>query len=324
MPVKLADPTDIYFRYGTGSPDATALRVYIANAEALLGITSVLLVGADTYDYHGHIDCASVGCPANPSDVSVIPSMYLDDSYFGQIPSDELLVDSHGVPTLGIGRIPALTSKEVKAAISNELWLITHPGGHQAAVMATGLGEPDFATTTAALAQELPPGFAVTAADETVQGHRQARKLLLAGIRAGDRVVDFVGHGNLDQWSQNPLLSVTDVGSLRPKDRGQAYFGWGCQTAYDVDPTDRALNARLQQSGGAAITIGSTGLDLAPPQSELAEAFFHELFADPTVESVGEAWQKAEASAFAADPATEDPIRSYEIFGDPAMPVSTL
>jgi hypothetical protein len=188
------------------------------------------------------------------------------DSYYGQIPSDELLVDT-------AGRIPAVTSAQLRTVVSRTMSMLRSPLRRRSAVMVAGTGDPGFAATSDSLASELPASYSVTKLDEPAVSHKAARTGLIQAIRKGVTVADFVGHGNLEQWDQNPVLSVGDVARLRPKPPGQLYFGWGCQTAYNVDPTDRALNARLPFKGGAALTLGSTGLDLATPQAELAQAF---------------------------------------------------
>jgi hypothetical protein len=325
VPVKLADIGDVFDRFTAGMFDATAIRDYIQQAESQLGITAVLLVGADTYDYHHYIDCAHGGCPSNPQDVSLVPSLYTMDSFYGQIPSDELLVDnSSGAPSIAIGRIPAVTASEVKTIVNRTVSMMRHPSGKRSAVMVAGTGDPSFDTSSDALAAELPAGYGVTKLNEPATSNGAARSGLLKAIQSGVTIANFVGHGNLEQWDQNPVLSIGDVPRLHPNPSGQLYFGWGCQTAYDVDPTDRALNARLLFGGGAALTLGSTGLDLAQPQSELAVTFYHELFHDSSAVSVGQALERAEVSVSAADPGALDPIRSYEIFGDPMLPLTLL
>lgn len=324
LSVKLADVADVFTRFSHGEVNGGALRAYIAAAQRKLGTDSVLLVGGDTYDYHGYLNCPSLGCPSNPGNVSLVPSLYTMDSYYGQIPSDELLVDRNGAPGLAIGRIPAMTPSQVTTVVSRTLAVISHPVRPPVAVMSSGSGDPEFQATSASLAAELPSGYTVRTANEVAAGHKAARQTLLDAIKAGATLVNFVGHGNLEQWSQNPLLSISDVKKLHPSTAGQVYFGWGCQTAYDVDPTDMALNARLLFDSGAVLALGSTGLDLAQPQSELAQDFFHELFHDPAVKTVGQALQVAEDTVLKQDQGAEDPVRSYELFGDPELPVTTL
>jgi hypothetical protein len=324
LAVKLADVQDVFDRYGHAMFDANALRAYISQAIKTLGIRAVLLVGVDSYDYHHFLDCSSLGCSFNPRDVSLVPSLYSTDSFYGQIPSDELLVDVGGVPRIAIGRIPAVNATQVRTIVSRTLAFMKSPPKKRSAVMVAGTGDPGFATTSDALAAQLPPAYTVTKLDQPAATHKAARDGLLRAIGNGTTVADFVGHGNLEQWDQDPVLSVGDVKGLKPHPAGQLYFGWGCQTAYDVDPTDEALNARLLFRGGGVLTLGSTGLDLASPQSELAQAFFHEVFQDPGTATVGQALLRAEITVYSQDSSTEDPIRSYEIFGDPMLPVSAL
>ncbi|HZT97295.1 MAG TPA: C25 family cysteine peptidase [Chloroflexota bacterium] len=329
MSVKVATPEDVYDAYSHGVVDGRALRRYLGYASGHLGTRDVLLVGVDTYDYHGYLNCSKQTCPANPKDKSLVPSLYARDDFYGQIPSDELMVAGKGgAPTMAIGRIPAVTRAQVKTAVAKTIRLLSAPlPAHPAAVFASGSEDPGFQSTSQALAQSLPGQFAATFAEESQLGASGARQVLLKAIKDGVRIVDFVGHGNIDQWGNPPaLLESGDVSGLDNGTRPEVFFGWGCQTAYDVDPTDRALNARLlfAKHGGGALTVGSTGLDLLQPQAELAQALYTQLFHASKEQTIAEALQHAEDAILARDPSTIQPIQSYELFGDPAVPASVL
>jgi hypothetical protein len=327
-PTKLADVADVSAHYSFGIMDPTAIRDFIHAAAAKLGIVNVLLVGADTFDYHRYTDCSNGNCPANPKDVSLLPSLYTRDDFYGQIPSDELYVDGGGKgPIVGIGRIPAINANQIKVVVTKTLAWLKRASGARSAVMAAGGEDPSFQSTSEALRAMLPRRYAVTTAYEAVSGNAGARKALLGRINAGSTIVNFVGHGNLEQWgNEPPLLTVDDVPNLKNKRGGELFFGWGCQTAYDVDPTDRALNARLlmDTGSGAILSLGSTGLDLAQPQATLAAKFYGQLFQGSGTLTIGEALRYAEVAALSSDPSTIQPVHSYEIFGDPALPVSAI
>lgn len=325
LTVKVVNPSAIYTLEAGGVVDPRAITRYIAFARTRLGARLVLLVGADDEDYHHYLSCAHGACPANPSDRSFIPSLYVRDN-FGQIPSDEQFVArSGGGPGLAIGRIPAVTAAQVSTVVARTLAFVRKAPASPLAVFAAGGGSAAFAATSDALISTLPAGIHAERLYQAALGPARARTRLLRAIGGGARLVDFVGHGNLEQWGNPPsLLTVQDVSALHDQANPGLYLGWGCQTAYDIDPTDEALNARLLFAGGAALTIGSTGLDDATPQAELARRFFADLFRRSGVSTVGEALRLAEDSTLAADPAAIQPVQSYELFGDPALPLLTL
>jgi len=335
MTVKLVDLADVYTRYSAGLLDAAAIRAYIVDAAKQIATRSVLLVGADNYDYHHYITCRHRAhskkrgyyikndCTGNPNDRVFVPSLYVDNLDFGRIPSDWAYV---GTSPVGIGRIPAVNADQVRIAVAKSL-LYLRSGGRTQAIFTAGGEEPDFAQTSDALAGLLPSTYTVAKAYNKPTGARKVRVILRAGIDRGAKVVDFVGHGNLEQWGMPPsVLNVGMVPKLRNKTQPAVFFGWGCQTAYDVDPTDQALNARLlfAQNGGAALTLGSTGLDDADVQAVLARDFFQKLFHDPGITTVGQALQAAKLAALASDPSIQPPADSYELYGDPALPVGPL
>jgi len=333
--VKLVDLVDVYSTYSAGLLDAAAIRSYIADAEKQLGTRSVLLLGADNYDYHHYLTCrhrahnkkrgyyVKNDCTGNPNDRVFVPSLYVDNLDFGRIPSDWAYT---GTSPVAIGRIPAVNAEQVRVAVAKSL-LYLRSGGRTQAIFTAGGEEPDFAQTSDALAGLVPASYTVAKAYNKPTGARKVRVILRNGINGGAKIIDFVGHGNLEQWGMPPsVLNVGMVPKLRNRTQPAVFFGWGCQTAYDVDPTDQALNARLlfAQNGGAALTLGSTGLDNADVQAVLAKAFFQKLFHDPAITTVGQALQAAKVETLAADPSVQPPADSYELYGDPALPVGPL
>jgi hypothetical protein len=323
--VKLADIADIFARYSGGVFDPAAVRTYIRLAARRLGVRSVLLVGSDTYDYHRYLGCSARTCPANQTDLSIIPSIYTRDPYFGQIPSDEMYVDATTGPTVALGRIPAVDEGQVRAAVTKTLNILRARPSRLRAVFAAGGGDPAFPQSSATLATLLPAAYTREETSVAQAGPQKARGQLLQGIDAASILVNYVGHGSLEQWGQPPeFLTVDDVPHLS-NSQPSMFLGWGCQTAYHVDPQDASLNARLLFAAhGAFLTLGSTGLDLPQPQTELATRFFHELFHDPAVSTIGEALRRAEIQVLASDPQARQVVDSYELFGDPAIPVATV
>jgi hypothetical protein len=339
--VKVADPSDVFARYSNGVPDPLAVRMYIVQAHGTLGIRDVLLVGADTFDYHHYLACRRGACPANPSDTSFIPSFYVRDATDAEIPSDEAYVDGPSGPFAGIGRIPAVTARQLRVVISKTLNLLRHrsrvgsgPAARGAlsealAVLASGQDDPQgsFQATSERLAGLLPARYTVRTAYVRTVGRRAARASFLAGVARDPLLVDFVGHGNLEQWDRSPpLLQKSDVPTLHNGSSPGFFLGWGCQTAYHIDPTDASLNARLlfAPAGGAALTIGSTGFDVLAPQSVLATSFFSELFRGTGSATVGEALARAGSVTLATNPLAVHTVQSYELFGDPAVPVTVF
>jgi hypothetical protein len=330
LSVKVANVADVYTRFTSGVFDAQAIQDYITAARTTIGTRYVLLVGADTYDYRHHISCAKNACPANPTDTSYVPSLYARNDCsecFGAIPSDELYAGGSKGPQLAIGRIPATTPDQVQTVATKTLEYLNSSAVSRHAVFAAGGEDPEFTQSSNDLVGLLPSTYTSDRAYVSSLGAKAARDQLQKDIDAGDGIVNFVGHGNLEQWGQPPaLLTVGDVPHLTSRQSPSVFFGWGCQTAYDIDPTDQALNARLlfAANGGAMLTLGSTGLDFAQVQAELAHQFFQELFHDASVTTVGQALEIAENKALAQDAATVDPVLSYELFGDPALPVQQL
>jgi hypothetical protein len=325
--IKVASVESVYARFSSDVVDPNAIASYIKDAQSSLGTQYVLLVGGDTYDPLHYLHCTAKACPGNPTDDSYIPSLYTRDDYYGQIPSDELYAGGTAGPTVAIGRIPAITVEQVNVAVQKTLAVLQSGAGSHTAVFAAGDEEPDFEQTSQELAANLPSDYTVTDAYEHDNSSATAKSTLLTSIDAGTLLVNYVGHGNLEQWGNPPaLLTVGEARKLSTGTPG-VFLGWGCQTAYHIDPTELSLNVSLlfQPNSGAFLTLGSTGLDLPEPQAVLAKHLYAEIFGSTsTVSTIGDALRQAEVESLAESTSTIQPIESYELFGDPLLPTSLL
>ncbi|HZT97297.1 MAG TPA: C25 family cysteine peptidase [Chloroflexota bacterium] len=345
-------------RPGDGYVDPLAIRAYVAYAHSHFGTRYVLLVGGDTFDYHNFFKCPSSGIcgSANPDNLSLMPSLYVNSTYSGLVASDnEYAVpptSSTDAPDLAIGRLPALSVTQLRTEVNRTVnfhsWL---PAYKSRAVFTAGYGssssycgqtgDPTFADTSTQMAAALPKGFSVSAYyDNGDTSHDDAIKQdLMKSWDAGQEIVNFTGHGNLTEWSScGGILKAPDVSLLTNSDKPALVFQWGCQATDYLDPRaasnlDLQLLNAVDSKGnptGAVLTLGSSGEDLAVPQATLAGGT-SELTPDGTPyfygylakgDSVGTALELAKdgmVKLHGSDGDYMDVVRSYNILGDPAL-----
>ncbi len=122
----LVNVEDVYQVYGNGIFGPDAIRAYIADAVAEMGVEYVLLGGGDTVDY---LDYKNLGS------ISFIPSyyeFYPSDGVFLSSPADPLLVDiedtngdgvidGNRIPNLALGRLPFRTTSEAARLVQKYL-----------------------------------------------------------------------------------------------------------------------------------------------------------------------------------------------------------
>jgi hypothetical protein len=317
LAVNAADVRDVYAAYSHGIVDPEAIRDYIADAARSRGTEYVLLVGGDTYDYHGY-----TGAGAR----SFIPSLYAaTDEVVRFAPVDPAFadLDRDGVPDLAIGRLPVRTREELAAVVAKTL-AYERAGGPRSAVLVADRSRPGEALWYLRVSEEaaarLGPGWRRERIYLDEMPPAAARELLLSGIRGGAALITFVGHSGPSSWSQDPVLSLADVGSLSNADRPTVAVQWACWNTYFVSPLSDSLGVAMLVSpcGGAAAVLGTTSLASDTAQRALANLLAGELAA-PGAVRLGAAVLAAKRALARQRPGAVGVQLGWTLLGDPAL-----
>ena len=358
---------------GDGQVNPEAIRAYVAFAHANLGTEYVLLAGGDTDDYHNYLGCPASGrCKAtNPDNVSVVPTLYQNSVFDGPTPSDNLFAVPPGqsttAPDVAVGRLPAITRSQLDLEIEKSInWLsgAAQPYKDTASFVAgfpfssnygcSSYADSTFKTASNVMAGQLLslPAFQGSVnkryEDGTLTDDLANRAALLSDINAGTEIVNFVGHGNTQQWSCLPDLQAYSggagayAGALTNSARPVIVFQWGCQATNIQNPQlpniDSVLLSDEDGSGnptGATIAVGSSGDDLDVPQEVLAGGtnlrtgpsgvnyFYGYLVKGDTVGQALEFAKDDLITAWGSNQDDADVVNSYTILGDPALTIPT-
>lgn len=114
MSVEVVTTTQVYNEFGSGSPDATAIRNFIRMLyDRSKRIKYVMLVGDGSYDNRNIIGHNRAFVPTFQSDNSLVPtSSFVSDDYFVILDPGESVYS--GTEDLGIGRLPVSTRYEAE------------------------------------------------------------------------------------------------------------------------------------------------------------------------------------------------------------------
>jgi hypothetical protein len=306
--VKVVNVGNIYDEFGAGQSVPDAIRQYISFAHDNLGTVYVLLVGGDTYDYHGYLRCSSSQgtsnfCSStNPDDVSYIPSLYVQ-AQFGVVASDNLYAVPESAPTnapdVAIGRMPAITTTTLQTMIAKT---VNYAKSVASVTTATALrslmsadwgkgssAEPDFKLSAQQAETLLPSAYTKseyfrdgTSTDDTAL----ASKFKSDWTSQNPWLVSWVGHGNQFVWGGAPNMFDSTSAQNLSNTSPAVVTQFGCATSFYADPTYQNLSATLlfnsltpstvaNPGSGAVVTLGSTGLDLATEQEEFAGGFMN-------------------------------------------------
>ena len=341
---------------GDAQLNPEAIRAYISFAVSHLGVKYVLIAGGDTQDPLNFYGCPASGlcASANPQNISIVPTLYENSVFDGPTAADNLFVvplgQSTTAPAAAIGRLPAVTKSDLQTEVARSInWASWVHSYQKTATFVSGFGaavdygaacaDPQFPQASDGMASQLPSAWQITKAyeDGTHADDTANRSHFISLFNQGQEIVNYMGHGNLQQWSCLPALSSADVGSLTNADKPAAVFQWGCQATDFVNPRLPNIDSLLLQARkgssvtGAAIAVGSAGLDLAYPQAVLAggidpsasNPYFYGYLAQG--QSVGQALEHAKddmVAQYSGQPGYADyadVVNSYTVLGDPAL-----
>lgn len=312
--VRVVDIADVIDRFGHGVYGVDGLRDYIRFAAAEMGTESVLLVGSDSYDYHGYLGSGAI---------SFVPTVYAEtDPQTKFAPADPLLgdLDDDGVPEIAIGRWPVRTAAQLSDVVAKTL-LYDDSAQPREAVFAADVKEDyaNFSSDSDGMQAALPGTWSGDRAHIDTLGAGGARSLLLSKLNLGMRLASFVGHSSSRSWTRSGLLSATDAMNLQNSGRPTAILQWGCWNTYYVNPSFDSMAHRflLTNDRGAALVLGATTITRADSERELGEELMPRLMTPG--QTVGQAIIGAKQALDARLPGRVDVQAGWALLGDPTV-----
>ena len=345
----VVDVADLYDRFNEGFLHPSAIRDFLRHAAKTWNPAPryVLLMGDASWDYKNAtvsdadyadwhwLPQSPVYVPKNTSNVfgkkdlpnnrQLVPTWQYQ-SPWGHSASDNYFASSAGPdkpPDLAVGRIPAATPEEARAAIDKILdYERLAPGAFRGALFITN-DEPAFQRATDSISDEaVREGYEVRRVypPADVKENTASTQALLDAFDAGQAFVLFNGHGGRYIWRTGPsdLKTNTDLFSLDDLDRLKETKGLPvvvsltCYSApFDHPIADSIGEKLLRLKGKGAIAVVASSWRNSPPL-ELGRKLL-QLLGSPRYERLGDAFVAAKRAA--GDVMT---LSTYNLLGDPA------
>jgi hypothetical protein len=176
--------------------------------------------------------------------------------------------------------------------------------------------EFDFEQATAALRQLLPPVMTV---QEVAVGRlgEAAPAAIAAGINDGQLLVNYAGHGSVEQWSRLGIFGDAAAEALVNGEHLPVFVLMTCLNGFfgDVFTESLAESLMLAPDGGGAAVWASSGLTEPAVQAVMNQELFRQVFTQPSL-TLGEAVIRAKSVV-----TDSDARRTWILFGDPSMRV---
>lgn len=318
LSVRTVPVEDIYSEFGFGEPGPDAVLAFVAHAYHRWESPSpryVLLLGDATYDPKDFLGTGAGNDVPSPA----VRTTYLwtasDLAY-------SLVNGEDGLPDIAIGRLPASSVEEVRSAVSK---ILRYEGSRRGLAEKIVLiaDDSDEGGDFVANAEELSRTVFSASGAETIYlshlGTDATRRAVIEAFDQGSTLTSYIGHGGIDLWASERILSSADVSALSPQERQPLLLTLNCLNGYFHFPYFDSLSEELlkPQDRGVIAAISPSGLSLDGPAHKLHRALLEELLngAHPRL---GDAFLAAQES-YAATGAFPELLKIYHLLGDPAL-----
>ncbi|MEK6303498.1 MAG: C25 family cysteine peptidase [Acidobacteriota bacterium] len=307
LSVAVVDIDDIYDEFSFGQKSTRAVKDFLAMSRTgwKKPVRYVLVLGDASYDPKNYLGLG---------DFDLVPTLLVDTAFM-ETASDDSLTDFNGdgIADLPIGRLPVRNSAEASLMIS-KIFAYEQSFPAEEAVLVSDLNDGiDFERSSERLVPLIPRETRVIHIKRGQLGDQATRAALIDLINRGQRIVNYNGHGSLDQW-RGGVFSGSDALQLTNQKHPALFVSMNCLNGYFHDPGSDSLGEALMKStGGAAAVWASSAMTYADSQAPMNAEFYRQLFASSRPR-LGDAAAKAKTAT-----PDLDVRRSWVLFGDPTM-----
>ncbi len=324
MRVKLIDVEDIYdeFNFGIKSPYAIKdFLSYTYNNWRYPHPTYVLLIGDSSYDYRDYLGYG---------DIDYLPTYLIPNTpYLGETASDNWFVCLDGeddiLPDMFIGRIPARRIDEVEDVIGKIIDYSTKPiRDWNRNILLLADDEEQFEDASDSLISYVPKVMRVSKIYlGTYQDYSLFTEDIIEGIEDGTLILNYMGHGSTDLWTEEALFDTYGIDLLNNKDRYPFVTSFTCLDGYYLNPEQEysSMAEVFLKSGdkGAIACWSPTGMGMPEGHEILSQELFKTIFQKGMLR-LGVATTQAKLELFSKTGTSyKDLIHTYTLFGDPAL-----
>jgi hypothetical protein len=245
--VAVVDVEDIYDEFNFGQKSPVAIRDFLANAKTNWKKKPrfVLFAGDASLDpktYLGHRDSDLVPTKLIDTDLMETSS----DDWFSDF-------DDGGIAGIASGRLPAGTTEELSLMVAKIIRYERADASDEALLVADANEGCDFEAASAQLKSLIPASLKITQVNRGRLDAEVARTSLIDALNRKQFVVNYVGHGSVNQWKAN-LLTNAEALALR-NEHLPMFVMMTCLNGYFQDPALDSLAESLLKAQGGAVAV---------------------------------------------------------------------
>jgi hypothetical protein len=308
LSVAVVDIEDIYdeFSFGQKTPRAVSDFFRFAKSNWSRAPRYLLFAADSSFDQKNYLGFG---------DFDRVPTKLIDTQLM-ETASDDWFTDFNddGIADIAIGRLPARTGEELATMVAKIISYEQGGPSGEALLVADANDGFEFEQVTEELRSLIPSHLRITQVNRGRLEPEMARRSLFEALYRKQSLVNYVGHGSVNQWRAN-LLTNDDALELR-NDHLPMFVMMTCLNGYFQDPALDSLGESLLKAerGGAVAVWASSGLTMPADQALINQELYRSLFNRKSSVTIGEAVRRAKLSV--GDP---DIRRTWILLGDPAL-----
>ena len=307
--VAVVDVEDIYdeFSFGQKTPQAVKAFLFHTKSSWQTPPRFALLVGDASMDPKGYLGF---------EDSDFLPTKLIDTRLM-ETSSDDWFADfdGDGSVEMSIGRLPVRTPQEASDMIAKILGYDRSEAVDRIMLVSDSSEDFSFDTITGGVRSVVPQNILVREINRSLLDSSTAEGEFIAGLDQGQKIVNYVGHGSIDQW-RGRFLTSASAGNLTNSRHLPLFVMMTCLNGYFQDASLESLAESLMKSDGGAVAVWASSGMTAPTEQAVLNRQILRLILDNANGSstLGEATVKAKSGV--GDP---DVRRTWLLFGDPTM-----
>ena len=302
----VVDVEDVYDEFGYGSKSPDAIRDFLKHTQTEWSRAPrfAMLVGDASFDPRDYIGYGQY---------DLVPTRFVPTVYM-KAASDDWLADFDGdsVPDIYLGRLSVTSDAEARALVEKIIGYT--PAASPRTLMVVDKDDKTFSFKHASIAvsQSVPNTYGVETFNITTSKDRSA---LLGAMNGGVSIVNYIGHGSIEGWSNTAVFTTRETGSLGGSSSTPFFMIMSCLNGFLSEPDVTSLAEALLRvpNGGAIAVWASSGMADPQPQMAANQAAYQLLNANPSI-TIGELVARAKA----ATPDRDFRV-TWTLFGDPTL-----
>lgn len=302
---------EIYDSYTSGTPSPFAIQSFIRQlfAKSSENLKYLLLVGDYTYemlDYESSLD--------------ILPSFFVDTSFAGETVSDSPFADLDGdnKPDLAIGRVPTSDANQLTIWIDQLLnYEMQSANTLQYTISVSDPSSSTFQDSARSFLESLDTlpgksGIHLTGEVGWIEKNQPV-------FAEKNSLVAYFGHGSIDRWGQQPILSSRQIQEMEASFNPAFIFSFSCLNGYFIHPETKSLTETLlfHPNSATVAVLASTSLTLHESQIQFSNQIISELQLGGKV-NIGDLVTSAMREIDSESQLNRDVINTFILFGDPA------